>query len=117
MCAPLRMLGFRDAICAVTPSWGLGWWFGLEPLYGRGTGPIWMDNVICRGNESSLDDCYFSGWGTPSCTHGQDAGVICELVHGVFFQSRRIAEYMHLFASICMLLQKSHKHRIITNNN
>ena len=73
VCASPRMLGFRDAICAASRRW-----YGSEPPFGRGEGPIWMDSLLCRGNELSLDACTFNGWGVHSCTHVQDAGVICE---------------------------------------
>lgn len=29
--------------------------------------PIWIDNVSCRGSESSLDQCSFDGFGVKSC--------------------------------------------------
>uniref|UniRef100_A0A3P9CX55 SRCR domain-containing protein n=1 Tax=Maylandia zebra TaxID=106582 RepID=A0A3P9CX55_9CICH len=48
--------------------------------FGAGTGQIWLDNVTCSGNESSLTDCQHSGFGSNGCEHGQDAAVICSAV-------------------------------------
>uniref|UniRef100_A0A668T8D9 SRCR domain-containing protein n=1 Tax=Oreochromis aureus TaxID=47969 RepID=A0A668T8D9_OREAU len=45
--------------------------------FGAGTGQIWLDNVTCSGNESSLTECQHSGFGSNRCEHGQDAAVIC----------------------------------------
>ncbi|XP_025760644.1 deleted in malignant brain tumors 1 protein-like [Oreochromis niloticus] len=45
--------------------------------FGAGTGQIWLDNVMCSGNESSLTECQHSGFGSNRCEHGQDAAVIC----------------------------------------
>nr|XP_024654928.1 uncharacterized protein LOC106676425 [Maylandia zebra] len=45
--------------------------------FGAGTGQIWLDNVTCSGNESSLTECQHSGFGSNSCVRGQDAAVIC----------------------------------------
>uniref|UniRef100_A0A3Q2X293 Soluble scavenger receptor cysteine-rich domain-containing protein SSC5D n=1 Tax=Haplochromis burtoni TaxID=8153 RepID=A0A3Q2X293_HAPBU len=45
--------------------------------FGRGTGPIWLDNVACSGQESALSHCSHPGFGQNNCEHNEDASVIC----------------------------------------
>ena len=60
-----RELGFSGAVLTICCA-----------EFGRGTGPIWLNKVKCRGNESRLDSCSHSS--IHNCNHGGDAGVICE---------------------------------------
>ncbi|XP_075581589.1 scavenger receptor cysteine-rich domain-containing protein DMBT1 [Pelecanus crispus] len=61
-----RQLGCGTALLATSGS-----------RFGRGHGPIWLDEVNCTGTENTLFDCQTRAWGDNDCFHGEDAGVIC----------------------------------------
>ncbi|XP_052085416.1 cubilin-like [Mytilus californianus] len=51
--------------------------YGLPFTAGDGSGPIWLDDLQCIGNEFTLFDCAHLPWGTFNCDHGEDVGVDC----------------------------------------
>ena len=58
-----RQLGYNTALSASVGA------------FGEGSGPIWLYQVHCHGNESNLTQCRSSH--ASNCNHLQDAGVIC----------------------------------------
>ena len=61
-----RQLGFDSAVVAHKLA-----------IFGEGNGHIWLDNVHCVGNESSIESCPHNGWNDHNCGHYEDAAVIC----------------------------------------
>ena len=52
--------------------------------FGQGSGSIWLDNVECTGNESTLASCGHLGLNiTRNCSHNKDAGVRCYGKQGI----------------------------------
>ena len=45
--------------------------------FGQGSGKIWLDDVQCQGNETSIVNCRHRPWGVHNCGHSEDASVIC----------------------------------------
>ncbi|XP_068026523.1 deleted in malignant brain tumors 1 protein-like [Melanerpes formicivorus] len=45
--------------------------------FGQGQGPIWLAEVRCNGSEAGLAQCRAQGWGHHSCSHQDDASVVC----------------------------------------
>jgi len=58
---------------------GLGFVSIITTAYfGRGTGPIWLDDLSCTGSESRLIDCHHNGFSVHNCIHHEDASLFCE---------------------------------------
>ncbi|NWU94377.1 DMBT1 protein, partial [Upupa epops] len=56
----------------------------------QGSGPIWLDDLSCKGTEAALSQCTATPWGRHNCEHGEDAGVVCTdetLILGCFLSS------------------------------
>ena len=46
-------------------------------MYGNGTVPFLLDNIVCTGNESNLLQCQHSELRMHNCEWSETAGVIC----------------------------------------
>ncbi|XP_053506741.1 scavenger receptor cysteine-rich type 1 protein M130-like [Ictalurus furcatus] len=61
----------RHLQCGVALSDHVLSWFG------PGTGPVWLNQVECKGKEVALWDCSFQFSGEDESGHQEDVGVVC----------------------------------------
>ncbi|NXK45295.1 SRB4D protein, partial [Chauna torquata] len=61
-----RQLGCGHAVALPAPM-----------TFGQGSGPIFLDNVDCKGGEATLSECWSHGWGIHNCYHYEDVAVVC----------------------------------------
>uniref|UniRef100_A0A8C9G7S4 SRCR domain-containing protein n=1 Tax=Pavo cristatus TaxID=9049 RepID=A0A8C9G7S4_PAVCR len=64
-----RQLGCGPAVSALA-----------EAAYGEGTGPIWLEQVECRGTELSLQDCWAQPGDSGVCRHKEDLGLLTQVL-------------------------------------
>ena len=63
--------------------------------FGNGSGDILLDDVVCRGTESSLLECRINPIGQHNCDHSEDAGVRCEGTCILYFHVNLIYIYFY----------------------
>ena len=78
-----------------------------DAIFGQGSGPIFLDDVRCRGTELRLTSCTHNGVGVHNCGHSEDAGVICK-GKLVFVQSTDIASISNAILSVLLHLRTFH---------
>ena len=74
---------------------------GSRSYFGQGSGPIWLDNVACIGNETMIFYCSHLGIGvTRSCSHSEDVGVRCHGTQGMY-----VTIIIIFIVTVCMSLK------------
>ncbi len=71
--------------------------------FGRGTGPILLDNVQCAGDEDRLFDCPSNEIGLHNCGHREDAGVRCLPI------PRKLLHFVCACVILCMCVDDLNK--------
>ena len=72
----------------------VGWYIGNNVYLGD-TRQIWLDNVVCLGNEDNIDSCHHSPWGVVGCAyflHFNDVNVLCGMMLIATIQVRACAK-------------------------
>lgn len=77
--------------------------------FGQGSGPIFLDNVDCKGWEAALSECWSHGWGIHNCYHYEDVAVVCNGNKAGFLgdkESREVTEELEALVSADTLVER-----------
>lgn len=66
-----------DVICKYLGYPGVREIYPRRRRFGRGSGPIWLDNMFCGGYEASPFHCSKNPIGKHDCRHYEDTGIEC----------------------------------------
>ena len=81
--------------------------------FGQGVGPIFLDQVACRGDEQRVLDCN-SFLGVHMCDHTQDAGIRCI---GTFISEntpvKKLLVKLAILMLICLISRKLHSNVVL----
>ncbi|XP_061196066.1 neurotrypsin-like isoform X1 [Saccostrea echinata] len=69
-----------DIVAANIACKQLGFPYGAEKVksFGGGNGQIWIDEISCLGNETSILECRRNNFAAHDCTHAEDVGLVCK---------------------------------------
>ena len=73
----------------------------LEAYFGEGSGPYWLDEVVCGGSEATLAQCTHGGWGVHDCGRHEDAGVTCTGTPGCVLATLLCCEMPSAWGQLC----------------
>ncbi|CAL4064347.1 unnamed protein product, partial [Meganyctiphanes norvegica] len=45
--------------------------------FGKGEGPVWLDDLQCVGTERTIEECLHLPWGQNNCDHTENLGLQC----------------------------------------
>ncbi len=73
----------------------------LTTGFTNGVGVIWLDNVQCRGTETTLNACPHAAIGTHNCIHVEDAGVNCGGGESICLHVYCLFVYLSVCLNVC----------------
>lgn len=76
--------------------------------FGEGSGQIWLQDVVCSGSESNLNDCNLPDWGTNNCHHREDVGVVCSdgMIYQYFVFRLILYNHDNVLSIVCLSFHK-----------
>lgn len=80
-------------------------------MYGGGSGLIILDDLMCTGEETSLDECDHRGFYVNDCSHSEDVGIICSTREHKFFI---FSDLLYLMFCVTMLRDTKREEEIFT---